>query len=121
MKRNPILVVAALVLGSYAAAAPTAANASVCDPGTPPPATVVVNSPGRIDIYPDRLDDDAASVVAWLSPYIACMEGGTIYWTARCVDNNVPDDPIVTVDPSTLHITIHYGQLVPDPDNPCRW
>ena len=120
MRRISTVVATALLLvGAVGASTPARAQVPDCELGDPPPLTTIERGPGFVTVHPTNAPADALAVSGWLLRYVDCLEGGLVAEAIQCVTNNLPTDPIVTVDPETLDVTIHYGNILPQGEEFC--
>lgn len=105
--------VAAIVAASiWVAPGAQAAEAEDCQLGSPPEGTFVTIGPGQIDVYPENVGPYADAVAGWAGAYVNCLWAQNQRWI-DCVPNHLAaNQPTVTVDPETGHVTIKYGDLL---------
>lgn len=113
MKRTLALgVVAAVAAGIMAAPAASAQPQFICSANKVPPQTVVAVGGEEIKVYPANAAPWAGAVVDWATGVARCLVNAAAGPTIACVKGIVANRPTVTIDPQTLEITIHYGDLL---------
>ena len=113
MKRTLALgVVAAVAATILAAPAASAQPQVICSANKVPPQTVVTIGGQQINVYPANAAPYAGAVVNWATGVAVCLVNTTAGPTIACVKAFVANRPTVTIDPNTLQITIHYGDLL---------
>ena len=113
MKRRLTLgIVAAMAASVLAAPAASAQPQFICSANKVPPQTVVIVGGGQINVYPSNVAPYAGAVVDWATDVALCIVNATAGPTIACAKAFVANRPTVTVNPTTLQITIDYDEFL---------
>jgi hypothetical protein len=115
MRRRLALGVVAAVAASVWAAPAANAQVTRCTSNRLPGQTIVVISPGQIDIFPQNAGPYANDVLDWANGIVDCIVDEVrevLDPFVTCAEAYVANRPTVTIDPQTLQITIRYADFI---------
>lgn len=113
MKRKLTLgVVAVLAASVLAAPAASAQPQFICSANKVPPQNVVIVGSGQVNLYPGNVAPYASAVLSWATGVATCLVNATAGPTISCAKAFVNNRPTVTVNPTTLQVTIDYSEFL---------
>ena len=112
MRRTLVLGVVAAMAATILAAPAAQAQTLSCTVTKLPPQTIVSLGPGVINVYPANAPGYVLTVADWAADLALCIVNDATGPAVSCAKTILANRPTVTIDPTTLQITIEYGDLL---------